>query len=335
MRITHATLSAGALLAALAATAPAAAFDCAKAATPTEKLICAQPALKALDDAMSVAYGALAGRIDASAKPALQTSQRNFIANRENCGDDETFALVCVSDRTLARLRFLEGGIEPGALTGPAPALEPFLVQQTGDAKKGLRTVDHAVITFSEPSGPGEEAFNADMEELAAQAVLGPDADMKESGGEYPWESAISARITLLTPEIVSAETESYEFSGGAHGMSGVSSISYNRRTGEAVDVPALLGETGLAALFPLCRRQIIDVKTEREPDYDPAQDPNFSDEAVRDGLKEPSLWRLSPAGATVTYNSYAVGAYAEGRFECTFAAELLTALTDGVLALR
>ena len=90
----RATATASILFCALWA-GPAAAFDCAKAATPTEKMICAQPALKALDDAMSAAYGALSARIAADAKPALLVSQRNFIAGlylqivREPLADDD------------------------------------------------------------------------------------------------------------------------------------------------------------------------------------------------------------------------------------------------------
>jgi uncharacterized protein YecT (DUF1311 family) len=327
--------SATALLVLTSAASPALALDCTKAATPTEKTICAQPALKALDDAMGTAYGALSQRIAPDMKPALLTSQRNFIKGREYCGDDETYALTCIGERTLERLRFLSGGIAPGALVGPLPALEPFLVQQAGDTAKGLRTVDHAVTLFSQPAGRGEEAFNAALRAMASEAVLGPDADMKELGGEVPWESMVSSRITLLTPSIVSAEIETYDYSGGAHGNGGVSSVSFRRDTGQEVSVPTLLGDAGLAALFPLCRRQILDVKTEREPGYDPAQDSNYSDDAVRDGLKEPSLWRLEPGKATVTYNSYAVASYAEGRFECEFPAELLAALTGGSLDLR
>jgi hypothetical protein len=216
--------------------------------------------------------------------------------------------------------------------------MEPHLVQQAGDAAKGLHTVDHAVTVFSAPATPGERAFNAAIRRMADDAPLGEDADLKEFNNGNPWESSLSSRITLLTPDIISAETEGYSYTGGAHGMSGVSSLSYNRRTGEMLLVPDLIGADGMEALFAICREQIIAAKMEKfggdEPAYKPEEDSNFTDEGVRDGLNEPAMWRLAPGRSTVTYNSYAVGSYAEGRYECTFANVLLNRLSGGRLAL-
>jgi hypothetical protein len=191
------------------------------------------------------------------------------------------------------------------------------------------------VTLFSAPATPGETAFNAALRAMASEAVMGVDPDLKEFGGVAPWESLVTSRITLLRPGIVSAEIETYEYTGGAHGLGGVSSVSFRRDTGEELSVPALIGEAGVAALFPLCRRQILDVKTERDPAYDVTQDMNYTDDAVRSGLAEPTAWRLEPGKATVTYNSYAVASYAEGRFECVFPAELLLSLSGGALDLR
>jgi uncharacterized protein YecT (DUF1311 family) len=313
------------------------ALDCAKAATDTEKAICGNAALKAADEAMGAAYAALRARLDDVRTQALTLSQRAFIAQREWCGNE---ALICIADRTTERIRFLTGGIEPGALIGPSPAMEPHFVQQAGDSAKGLYTVDHTVTLFSDPAQPGERAFNAALRRMADDAPLGEDPDLKDFESENPWESSLSSRITLLTPDIISAETESYSYTGGAHGMSGVSSVSYNRRTGEMLLVPDLIGADGVDALFAICREQIIAEKIERlggydpETPYKPEDDSNFSDQGVRDGLKEPSMWRLAPGRSTVTYNSYAVGSYAEGRYECIFANSMLNALSGGRLAL-
>jgi uncharacterized protein YecT (DUF1311 family) len=315
------------------------ALDCARAATPTEKAICGNAALKAADDAMSAAYSALRGRLNPDRAKALTLSQRAFIAQREWCGDGEG-ALTCIAERTNERVRFLTGGVEPGALTGPAPAMEPHLVQQAGDAAAGLHTVDHTVTVFSSPATPGERAFNAALRRMADDAPLGEDADMKEFNNGNPWESALSSRITLLTPDIISAETEGYSYTGGAHGMSGVSSVSFDRVTGAAIDMPQSIGATGLSALLPLCREQILAAKIERLGGNDPEnpykfeEDSNYSDQSVIDGLAEPALWRLEPGKSTVTFNSYAVGSYAEGRYECVFSNAMLNALSGGDPAL-
>jgi uncharacterized protein YecT (DUF1311 family) len=219
---------------------PAFAFDCAKASTETEKLICGSPALKAIDDAMSVAYVSLTNRLDAKTKDQLKISQRNFIASREYCGSGDG-ALGCTMDKTVNRIKFLNGGIEASALNGPMPAMEPVLVQQLGDAKKGLYTIDYAATRFSEPASDGEKAFNAAMDKLTTGALLGPQKEMIEFASDSPWEQSISTRITLLTDTIISAEIEEYSFEGGAHGNSGVSAISLDRKPARLLTLPPCL----------------------------------------------------------------------------------------------
>jgi uncharacterized protein len=332
----------GCLISAFASltTSHALAFDCAKAATDTEKTICSQPALKAADDAMSAAYDRLFTRVEAQTQKQLKISQANFIAGREYCGAGQG-AAICALDKTISRIRFLNGGVEAGALTGPMPALEPLLVQQAGNSKKGLIRLDYAAILFSNPATEGEKAFNAAMVKTSAEANFERQEDMAEYSPDNPWEQSSATRITLLNENMISAETEYYSFEGGAHGNGGVSSVSLNRKTGAPIDVAAALGKTGVDAFVSLCREQIIAVKTERQAGYDPenpydiTKDDFYSDDTVRSVINNADAWRLEPGQATVTFNSYVLGAYAEGRFECIFAAELLSAMTGGKLELR
>ena len=318
---------------------PASAFDCAKASTDVEKKICAEPALMAADQMLVVAYNALAARLDAAKQDQLKISQRNFITLREFCGSAEGSA-SCILDKTILRLRFLAGGVEPAALSGPMPKMEPLLVQQQGDPKAGLYTIDMAVSVFSEPQSAGERAFNDSMNKAVADAPLGPDKGMIEFETENAWENSLSARITLLTPDTVSAEIETYAYEGGAHGSSNVSSVSLNRQTGTIINVSEALGPKAVAALVPVCKDQIITQKTENLQSveagstYDIKTDDFYSDDTVKTALIDPGAWRLEPGKATITFNSYALGSYAEGRYECSFATELLNAMSGGKLAL-
>lgn len=54
-------------------------FDCARATTDLEKLICARPNLAALDRQVSAHYGAAMARLDAAGKAALRTDQRSYL----------------------------------------------------------------------------------------------------------------------------------------------------------------------------------------------------------------------------------------------------------------
>jgi uncharacterized protein len=315
------------------------AFDCAKATTDTEKAICGNAALKALDEAMIVAYDKVRADLPESERAGLVTSQRNFITKREYCGGGEG-ALSCIIDNTQDRVSFLSGALSSGALISDAPALMPYFVQQVGDAKKGLHTVDHSVVLFAKPTTKGEDAYNAAARDRADDAPLEVNKDMAEFTPENAWESFIASRFTLLTSDIISAEMTYYTYEGGAHGLGGVSSISFDRLSGTELSVPALLGAAGMVALQPICREQIMSQKVEKFGNYDAnesykvEEDTNYSDTSLADGLRLANSWRLEPGKSTVTYGAYQIGSYAEGSFECVFPNAMLNALSGGKLNL-
>ena len=89
-----ALLLAGSLLALVLATAPARAsgINCAKAATPVEKLLCTDPGLKKADADVADAFAAA---LAASADPsAVRASQREWLAKRNACPDAACLAAL-------------------------------------------------------------------------------------------------------------------------------------------------------------------------------------------------------------------------------------------------
>ncbi len=92
------------------APAGAAGFDCAKAATPIEKRICADPALSALDDQLTAAYKAALAAAP-SGREAVKADQRAWLITRDACPDD-----ACLKDSYADRTRVLTDAAKgPGA----------------------------------------------------------------------------------------------------------------------------------------------------------------------------------------------------------------------------
>lgn len=81
----------------------AASFDCAKAASPTEKAICATPALSQFDSELAVAWKAALAKSHDGA--ALKREQQQWLRLRDACGDDKS----CVADRYKERIAALKG----------------------------------------------------------------------------------------------------------------------------------------------------------------------------------------------------------------------------------
>lgn len=94
------------LLALVAGQAGAAGFDCARAGTAVERMICAQPALSALDDQLAKAYDAArrSGR-----HPGLLAQQRDWLTKvRDRCTD-----ATCVRAAYTSRIAALRGDDGP------------------------------------------------------------------------------------------------------------------------------------------------------------------------------------------------------------------------------
>jgi uncharacterized protein YecT (DUF1311 family) len=91
--------------------APAASFDCAAAASPTEKAICADVALARLDRAVAEAYARnLKYESDATAKENIKQAQRAWLATRDTtCPDAAVQCLTGVYKTRLAELSKAEG----------------------------------------------------------------------------------------------------------------------------------------------------------------------------------------------------------------------------------
>ena len=102
--------------------AEAASFPCAKASTPTEKAICADPGLSRLDERMAAAYRAGLeslsedGVEEGTAVAAVKADQRAWLGERNACGADAG----CLRGAMERRLAVLSFNPDPAAAPGPA-----------------------------------------------------------------------------------------------------------------------------------------------------------------------------------------------------------------------
>lgn len=80
-------------------------FDCTKAGTKTEKAICERWLGTAMADRMLAdAVAEALARADADGQKAIRREQKAWLKTRDACGGDS----VCITDRTLERLRALD-----------------------------------------------------------------------------------------------------------------------------------------------------------------------------------------------------------------------------------
>jgi uncharacterized protein YecT (DUF1311 family) len=304
---------------------PATAFDCMKAQSPVEKAICTDAKLKSADDAMAAAYLALRDELTGPDRKSLGASQSKWVKSREdNCGSQEGAELTnCVLTDTDERRRLLLA--EPESGPGAASRLMPVFIQQEGDPHH--YDVDYTLIRFAKPKSRGENLFNAQVNKLAKGAPLAREAEAAPQDMTYAAFTSMS--LTYASSSLLSAKVENWSFSGGAHGNGGTSGITIDLGRGAVLKTGDLFDGKAVDALRDECVKQILVQKKEKleGEDFDPANDPLYSEKTVVEYLQSLANWNFWQDKATVTFDAYAIGSYAEGPYECEFAMDNLRKL--------
>ncbi len=330
----HLLTASTALAAGLAFAAPADAFDCAKAKTGVEIAICADPELKAADDAMGAAYADVARRVSAEQKPMLKGNQLTWLKRRdEMCmwqeGPERT---ACLLDETRQRTDLLLGRPESGP--GLSSALTPWFFSRP--QSKTQCAAEIAVYEFgADAGGAGEKAFDA-----WTQAVLkGLEAEngerVIEPGFEYECNYDAQMVVTYASPELIAAMIPYYVYGGGAHGNSNVLAVAIDLAAGETLAFSDVFKAGAAPGLIEACTADLLREKVERFTDVsDPGSagsveaqardDLKTYGEAISEAIGNFERWQIYADRAEVYFSPYTLGSYAEGDYVCTLPKALL-----------
>ncbi len=294
----------------LAFATPASAFDCTKASTPVEKTICGDATAKEANDRMESAYFTLRDQLKGTgSEKTLQDGQRAWLKYRDDrCGP----VAQCLGD---------ESGLRAEALGSTPPGMVAFFNRQPG--KPGSYEIKLSGHRFADMSLAGASAFNDAVDAALAPAPFN-DTDV-EAGRTYEFETTVN--VARLGNNLASAVAYTYTYSGGAHPNSSSQAINIDRRTGGIAEPLTLFGE-GISQLKENCIRQILEAKQEfyGNPD-DPkarAQLEKGYPGVVAEHITASDRWHFGPEVGIVTFDSYSIGSYAEGPFECQFGYDML-----------
>jgi uncharacterized protein len=133
--------------------------DCAKAPTPVEQAICADPQLSALDKGIRDAFAKAQGRVDKDALKALQKDQKDFLSERAMVFDNKSMPLA---DYLKNRLGFLER-LENAAWGREASAFVGTWRSSLGEVRVTKDEAGGLVVAISTLS-PAENKWVCDIE---------------------------------------------------------------------------------------------------------------------------------------------------------------------------
>ncbi|MGB5833408.1 MAG: DUF4163 domain-containing protein [Thiohalocapsa sp.] len=219
------TIARSALIGAIAAgtCAPplsAASFDCSRASTAIETMICTDAELSALDTELGRIYAqSLEGAYPAGAND-LRTEQRAWLRQRNDCNDG-----TCVAAAYRERIEALGGDLGYKDF-GYVEWLGPVQVRESKDQVRIMQSGPKIDIEAVYPrlSGDGAVAANG----LIAASATGQVADFRAEyerlladGDRHigpPWSLSLGYDEVYATPRFWSIDTSLYSYTGGAHG---------------------------------------------------------------------------------------------------------------------
>lgn len=296
------------------------AFDCKKASTEVEKAICADPALVKLDDRMSAAYAEAKAGFEAKDQKMLARSQKRWLTWREGCSstEGETVA-ACIERMTATRIRQFTGA--PASGPGVGGRIVPQFIIQDGTEKQ--YDLDIAVLRFLDPRSKAEKRFNAIADDISKAAKIGPHGE--DTGGSV-YGQQDSMDISYASPRLMSVKHDFYSNEGGAHGNGGIENFNIDMKSGKILEIGDVMDEDGAGRLRKACKDQIRAEKIRRfkdvDAEYNPDTDEFFKDDIIAEHVATLSRWTIKADEVIITFDPYAIGAYAEGTYECSIPIE-------------
>ena len=322
-RILLAILAAPLSLVAMPGAATAASFDCAKAVTPFEGAICADPDLSLADERLATTFATAMGGLSDAALADLRGGQRDWLAYAQRActrtaepmtsGSYDERGLSCLNDLFNGRSRVLEtsrmiDGLRIYPSTRYTALPDPY---EADNPSSNWPVAQHelAVVQIDDEADFAG-SFNA-LVEAEGQAIAGGFGE--EGGPESVADDASSDSTNTITLKEVSGNRLSLEVNtywyghGAAHGNY---TISYRHFLKEE----ARWLEAGDIFAGKAWQKKLLDlVIAAAQAEHGDALWPDSLGD-LTEVVTDPARWDLSnPYGLIVQFQPYEISAYAYG----------------------
>lgn len=299
---------------------PAQAFDCAKASSETEKLICSDTKLKQADDDLGRAWRKARDLLGEAEFKTLRQNQRAWLKTRDaRCGyGSDAERIDCLLQQTTQRTLIIAA--KPKTGPGSGADMVPFASVQAG--LKTAYEVEIAGVRFVDPVEAGQMAFNSQVDDLVKQAPFTERIDF-ETPGQLSYNQSIT--LEYAAPHLVSALVQTWRYDGGAHGNSVFSAINVSPQIGE-LTYDALFSPEAKVELADACENGLYGRDTDEALDKAQFKQMFFPEyeKAILTAVGNLSTWTFNSDGARVHFSPYELAPYAAGSFECRLPLSLL-----------
>lgn len=297
------------VVALFAGPAGAATFDCATAAHPHQKLICAEGMLSQLDDQLARAYDTALQALSSEGKPLLRAGQQSWLAMvRQVCptempakADPDELPGACLAREYNSRLAQLDHAILA------VGSFRFMTVERFGALPAQGSTRRYATSEIAYPRIDGDDGEDARRwNDWIAQEVKGLDRSYANT------DVAVGFAIHHAARDLISAEISSFDYGhGAAHGMGDFRFLNYLLARGAPLQATDLFAAAKPWAAF-LTHRTAEDL-TARAARGEIALFDDMKAEALTASVGDPARWRIDGDGLTIQFALYEIAPYSEG----------------------
>ena len=307
------------------ASAQAPSFDCANAASPREKAVCADPQLATYDVQVAAAYRNQLTRLSPTASALVHSDQREWLEWLDRVCPTETTAngrttTICLQNEYENRLTQLKQAQQtPGSPTFYTRA-HFVVVQATNKAdtdpfNPGFGTGSFSWQQIDNPT-PEQAAWNKAILAAAISATADKDSNPHPTSFDSsadPTEtisvsaSAVAANDHLIVANLIQS-TYGY---GAAHPNTGEQKFSWWLHPGHELNPEDIFRKDSgwVDALIPIAYTKLKPTLADDNQFWKP----DAIREAVAKELANPGAWLVTRAGLMVEFGLYEVAPYARG----------------------
>jgi uncharacterized protein len=317
------------LASSLTAAAQSPSFDCAKAATPTEKTICAYPDLAKADAEMTAAYRALLAAAPAGWQPEIRESQRVWLRDRQTrCLTlDKTIASSsCILNAENDRIATLRNMVQHHNSISFIWRSIYLTAQDDADTIKIMKEQSGRDSGYVNASWP--QAISSAPEWIAWNKVIAEAAGPGNAEGETKprtqWtttdavnqDTDVTVSLNSVSGSLVSASVFVMTYShGAAHPNHGTGQLNWmlkeqRRLKGSDLFQPQMDWNGELYNRVNEYLHKTLDA--DDGGNYENwLSDPKGMQKIVHGIATDPSQWQIDEKGITIVFNPYEVACYA------------------------
>ncbi|TXL74290.1 DUF3298 domain-containing protein [Vineibacter terrae] len=309
-------------------------FDCAKASSEVERVICGDKDAAAADRKMAGAYRQRLGSLtDAAAREHLQRDQLAWLADRQRMCAGQKDDELAMCHRELAEQRAEWLAMLPAGADYPFVA-ERRLIEQ--GRRGGVPYRIAASYPVFERAGVDYARANAAIKGWVDKFAAEMRPPTKADGGmpDIGWFFESGHAVLVVPPRLATVDADWMAYAGGAHPNHGRTAWHVELTTGRLLGLDDILDPaSGWQDAITGLVRTDLKKQFEERPGFEEALAPA----ELRKMVIEPSRWVFADDKVTLTFDPYAVGPYAAGPYEVDLTYQALAPYIrkDGPLAAK